>query len=681
MSNTKTKRKIPILKEYRLHLIKKSLECIDKNRFNRYKQIQCILNFYPNAKSKSFGHNEKSIFRGMVIPTLRHLGLIIGSGDSIRLSGNGKLIIESQLFGEEIHQRALRSVIYEIDENKFQLLDVIKDNSPILYNEFISMMYDVILAPSKRQKRERIKKWLAILQQVGLIYRTQEKIMLNVENYLRTKFDRDLKNKNLNSFKKCLFASYIDLRKKETSVVSITDLREKTILMMLLKYKEIITEGLFDALLRRIPFETNEYKISLGKAMRPREKTFEFKGNYYSTVIINFKKRSDTKMHEFMRKYYGLKKDPFEDWIAIEEHVKMWVDREEHLKKWKEILEKAVTQHRNFIKFIVGSYGRGKTLSLFKIIDEAKKYPQIFSAYLNFKGEERSKPGLDFIFKIFKSIDFKKILDDKTGNEIKAAIENIPESFEEPKTILKKIYLKLFNEQSKNQEKLSKLALYFLRGEIKPSKSELRELEVLRKIDMIDIAKHYLAAILCFLKNLGYNTLLLAVDEFEYLFSLVPKTQHAIYIALLRGLYDFPIGLTPSISREKIANMVIFIAVSEDGWESLRNLAEREASIGGPTVPLMERVGEHFVLDTFNKEQTRELIEKRLSYNRIKGKFEDQPLIPFTEDFVDFIYEITKGEPREVIVRCDHVLDAGLAERVKLLDRKFAERVLRERGF
>ena len=119
--------------------------------------------------------------------------------------------------------------------------------------------------------------------------------MLNVENYLRTKFDRDLKNKNLNSFKKCLFASYIDLRKKETSVVSITDLREKTILMMLLKYKEIITEGLFDALLRRIPFETNEYKISLGKAMRPREKTFEFKGNYYCTVIINFKKRSDTK--------------------------------------------------------------------------------------------------------------------------------------------------------------------------------------------------------------------------------------------------------------------------------------------------------------------------------------------------------------------------------------------------
>jgi len=396
--------------------------------------------------------------------------------------------------------------------------------------------------------------------------------------------------------------------------------------------------------------------------------------------------------NKFLREEYGLKetiKEALSVKTARKKHLEWWIDREEELKAWRKIIELSTSLNKNYIVFVIGSYGRGKTLSLLKVIDEAEKYKEMCPIYLNFKGEEKSKPGLDFIFRIFKNIDFDKLRSGKTAEELKDVIESVPEVFEEAKNILSKIYFgetdkyqkKLFVENQKGKEKseLSKLALFFLRGEIKPTASQLKQLDIIRKIENIDIAKEYLAAILFFIKKLGYKTLLLAIDEFEYLFSLVPKSQHSIYVALIRGLYDFPVGFT--VEPNDVANMVFFIAISEDGWSSLQEIEKREMATGGPTVPLLDRVDATTTLGVFDKNQTREIVIKRLRYHRIKDKFEDKPLLPFTEDFIDYIYKQTGGEQRAIIVRCGQVLDAGFAERVPLLDKDFAQRILEERGF
>ncbi|MHC1572445.1 MAG: BREX system ATP-binding domain-containing protein [Methanosarcinales archaeon] len=215
--------------------------------------------------------------------------------------------------------------------------------------------------------------------------------------------------------------------------------------------------------------------------------------------------------------------------------------------------------------------------------------------------------------------------------------------------------------------------------QVKPTASQLRELGIMRKIENIDIAKEYLAAILCFMKNLGYKALLLSIDEFEYLFSLVSKSQYSIYLALLRGLYDFPIGL--DITPDKLANMALFIGISEDGWNKLKEIEKKEISEGGPTRALARRVDLETTLLNFDRKNTEELIEKVLRYNRITEKFEEDPLIPFTKDFVGYIYKITEGLPSAIKVRCAHVLDAGLADRVPLLTEEYAQKVLEERGF
>jgi len=388
----------------------------------------------------------------------------------------------------------------------------------------------------------------------------------------------------------------------------------------------------------------------------------------------------------FLREKYGLKETVIEDFSrkkADREDLKFWTDREEEVKDWISILEKSIKIQENFIAFIIGSYGRGKTLSLLKIIDEAEKnyVDSIFPVYLSFLGEEKpSKPGLDFIFRIFKSIDFDKLVRNRKYNDITEAINKIPESFNESKNLFKVIYKKqLFLQKPATKDENAKMALYFLRGEIKPTASQLKKLGIMRKIENIDIAKEYLAAILCFMKNLGYKALLLSIDEFEYLFSLVSKSQYSIYLALLRGLYDFPMGL--DISSDTLANMVLFIGISEDGWSKLQEIEKKEISEGGPTQPLMRRVDLKTTLLNFDKKNTEKLIKKILSYNRIAKKFEKNPLIPFTKDFVDYIYELTEGLPSAVKVRCAQVLDAGIADRVSLLTKEYAQKVLEERGF
>ena len=394
---------------------------------------------------------------------------------------------------------------------------------------------------------------------------------------------------------------------------------------------------------------------------------------------------------KFILSKYGLKQsalDAFSDKVARPEHLIWWTNREEEIKQWREIIEKASKTKKNYLSFIIGSYGRGKTLSLLKIDEEAKRYPHIIPVFLNLKGEERSTPGLDLMFRIFRSIDFYNIVKKIDPKDLNDIIASIPDSFKELRSTLKSIYFgkidaiqaSMFSDVNiLKDQSISEIALNIIKGYITPNATQLKEIGILRKIDEIDIAKEYLAGLLVFFKKIGFSTFVIAIDEVEALFSLVTKSQQSIYIALLRSLYDFPMG-TP-IKTEEIANMVTFLSISESGWSSLKELESKEQASGGPTVPLMERVDNATVLGVFNQSQTLELIEKRLKYNRSDDKFEEQPLIPFTDDFVTYVHELTSGEPRLILVRCGHVIDAGIAEKVTKLDKKFAQKVLKERGY
>jgi len=380
----------------------------------------------------------------------------------------------------------------------------------------------------------------------------------------------------------------------------------------------------------------------------------------------------------FLVAEYGLKGYmSFKSRSATEDDLKAWINRDEELKKWKKVLEDSrKTPNSNFLVFIIGDYGMGKTLSLLKIKEEAKERG-MYPVYLNFKSEEKTtKPGLDFLQRIFKWMNFKDIKAD--SNEIDTLIEVYPD--------VGNVFQKIVKRQRQTElfgntgiSRIEKLVIPFLGGDIIPSPSQLKDLGAIRKINNVDIAKEYLIGLLYLLKVSGFSTLVIAADEFEYLFSIVRRSQQSIYLAVLRELFDLQVNI-PEQLRGMTANLVFFIAISRDGWMHLEDLEKKERSMGGPIIPLKRRVTEMTSLEGLSKKDSRELIEIRLSVDRIKGKYEDKPLIPYTEDFVDYIFEHTGGAPADIIMRCDHVLDMGLEQRIPRLTAEFAKEVFKERG-
>lgn len=368
---------------------------------------------------------------------------------------------------------------------------------------------------------------------------------------------------------------------------------------------------------------------------------------------------------KFQEEKYNLVRNPFTGYRATREDLKLWVNREEEVEDWGKAFAEALNNPiNNYISLIAGDYGMGKSLSIYKIEDMCKGYKSVFPIAFNFLGEQRMRnPGINFIQRIFKFVDFNRIkLEEQQVERLDIISKEVVN-----------IYHKIFftNAETKN------LALYFLCGQLTPNQSQMKKLGVMRKINDIEIAKEYFRGFLYLLKIAGYSTLVLMIDEFEYLFSLVPKSQRDIYFALVRGLYDLPLR----INNETIANMLFFLAVSEDEYRKmeLKKEVELKKGIEGPVVPFMRRVYSKKILSPLKKGDVEKLIELRLEYNRAKRRFEKDPLIPYTKDFVDFIWGNTRGKPGDTISKCGHILDIGLKYRTSKLSKEFAMKALKER--
>lgn len=280
--------KVPLIKENRIEMLIKNMNCIDKHAFNREAQRECILSLYPNK-------SEKSVFRGMVIPSLRHLGFIVGYSDLIRLSANGKLLLDSKQQGNKEFNRVLRDVFLEIDRDKFKFIGEIKNlilkNNKLTQDHFMQIMSKKLKSPSQKQTEERIKKWLKILEQCGLLKKKKDNISINIHLVYRNweQAEKDLNwQAKLSLFKKFLFEGYSFLSGKTAGVVDIVDLREYVTLSLYRKKKGVLTESRFDELLGLLPMVTDDRVISLGHPMGAEEKLFVYRGEYYRTLSITF---------------------------------------------------------------------------------------------------------------------------------------------------------------------------------------------------------------------------------------------------------------------------------------------------------------------------------------------------------------------------------------------------------
>jgi hypothetical protein len=350
--------------------------------------------------------------------------------------------------------------------------------------------------------------------------------------------------------------------------------------------------------------------------------------------------------------------------------MQTWVGRQKEMDEVEHVLKDAVTGGRNHLVFFVGDYGLGKTMTLLRTVDVARELfaNKILAFHTSFISPEKvANPGIYLIFKILRGI-----IQAKPQLRLKLASDRLSELHPDIANVFKIAF-------SRGQDgSLRRTALDFLCGTIKPTQGQMKALNIIRKIDTFDVALEYLVALLFVLKQAGIVAVVGAIDEFEYLFSLATRAAQPIYLALLREIHDLP----SKLSAEWVANMsalALFFGVSEDGWRIFLELEETQEARAGPITPLKERITTIF-LSRFDRKTSEELVKRRLSLDRTTGKYKADPLIPFTSDFVDFITEKSDGRPKWIIVFSDHVLDAGLEHRVKVLNKNFARRVLTERG-
>lgn len=271
---------IPVLKAW--ENIFGLIDCFGKNPYNRDKLRESVLSLYE-------GKTEKSVFRGMAIPTLRRLGLIIGFEQLIRLSANGKLVFNACTKSLSLAKRVLGTIVFEIDSSEIGFLEDTRNKKEIYSANLIEEWIPKVNAPTAGRARERIKDWVGLLKHCGLLIEKKDLVSINHSLLKQVAQDSNsLKKKKL--FKELLFISYQGLVSHAKGIRShgIDDLRAEVALNLLNKYDVVLTDKQFDELLLRFPKTTSKYLISFGRPMGADEKLFLYDGKYYQTISIRF---------------------------------------------------------------------------------------------------------------------------------------------------------------------------------------------------------------------------------------------------------------------------------------------------------------------------------------------------------------------------------------------------------
>ena len=367
-------------------------------------------------------------------------------------------------------------------------------------------------------------------------------------------------------------------------------------------------------------------------------------------------------MKSFIESKYKLKANPFSSRVDLTAPM---AGRKKERESWQKIIRQTLGQAGNSLNFVVGDYGLGKSFTLHKILEDSREHKEVLPVGLKFLPEDTvRKFGLEFVQRLFRQVDLPGILD-QAG---KRSLSRLKNGFLDPALVFRKV---LSGDE---------LALAFLRGERSLDKKEFKDLEVRRRIDSTEVAKEYLLAFLYVLRQSGKKTMVLTLDEVEYVFSQMRGAKIALVFNTLRDLYDLPQSPDAIDMGKRVSNMIFFFAISEDGFRRLNDLQKRERSQGGPIQAFMDRKDRVITLQVLSKAEANQLIELRLRFNRVTRGYDGKALIPYTRDFVAYIYARSKGHPRDIIARCDIVLRDGLEERVSLLTKHFARKVFESHG-
>lgn len=249
---------------------------------------QAIIDFWRSESKRRKPPTSRNSMRAVFGPTLRHLQLIRGERDSIRLLPLGKKLLEEyEERGEAGYIKLLAKHIVKLDkENWLNVLGYLRESGKShtfgdLLNGVRSQTPDGVI------NEERLTKLLLYCQYVGLVSVKNRSVVLRGSQY-----DRCTRNScarlNNEDFVRLLYEAYEMLRSASegSPYVSIPDVRD------VVCEKGGIWLDDFDKKLINIPKETEEYLIQLTQPMVRKPDGLTIGGVYLYYIAI-YKKRRD----------------------------------------------------------------------------------------------------------------------------------------------------------------------------------------------------------------------------------------------------------------------------------------------------------------------------------------------------------------------------------------------------
>ena len=376
---------------------------------------------------------------------------------------------------------------------------------------------------------------------------------------------------------------------------------------------------------------------------------------------------------------YGLAGNPFPFSGVPDEHPNIYIGQDEVLERINSVLSSTVMSHQSSHLIITGSYGNGKshTLKFIKshIRDEfSDKAPtkicvgyvsqpgetfldiytkfmydlgyrfvkQLSQAYLGLVAYQLSKEGL-IDAKIRKGQGWKQI---ENGDVLISDI--VPKAIERLNDGIKFVdFTRAFIAMS--YEENSIYSWEWLCGE-GVEYNKRHELSLGKNLNDTNSIRSF-GALKYIMEDLDYSSLVLLIDEFEYIETLPPLKKQKL-LNSIRHIID--------MNGEGLS---MIIACAPEVWQTI--VAEYHA--------FSERIAKETNLKPLDQEKIRLLLMSYLNNKRTKDQ---NSLLPFTDDSIEEIFQISQGNTRRVISLCSQALDASLQYNKSIVDREIIESVI-----
>ena len=197
----------------------------------------------------------------------------------------------------------------------------------------------------------------------------------------------------------------------------------------------------------------------------------------------------------------------------------------------------------------------------------------------------------------------------------------------------------------------------------KLNKKELDSLSLQFSINTPELAERYIFQLLKLLKILDYGLLVVLIDELEQVMTIINEKQFWRTLVVIQDIFDKYAGIQYSVLTP-MTPIGFLGGLTEEAWLSVERGAEEEKGVQAVRSRIHENV---FEFEKFNLDDTRQFIAMLLKKKRVDS-FRGDSLVPFTKDSVETISEFADGNPREIINKCQKLLELAIAKKAPKID-------------